>query len=299
MAEDPSHRAVIAVDIGGTSIKSGIVCADGQLLSGVRQTAVDSSGAAAPILTILYALIATHLAELNAPPKAVALGVPGPFDYASGRSLMRDGKFGALYSQSLRETIAGWLPQPDIPILFRNDAEAAVVGEARYGAGRPFTRLLGVTLGTGLGSAFVQAGTPVYEAPGIPPRGELYAVEVAGATADAVFSIRGLTEQIDQVSNAPTIADAANLARADNEALRNVFAHFGAQLGAFLQPFALAFKAEAVLVLGGIANSIDLFGPALRQQLALPVCSGELSQRAALLGAARLVFEAEEVRIEP
>ncbi len=49
----------------------------------------------------------------------------------------------------------------EYPITFRDDGESAIAGEA-YGAGKPYERLLGITLGTGIGSAFIiNGGTSV------------------------------------------------------------------------------------------------------------------------------------------
>jgi spore maturation protein SpmB len=52
----------------------------------------------------------------------------------------------------------------------------------------------------------------------------------------------------------------------------------------------VAFRAEAVLVLGRIAGAMDLFGPFLRQVLSVPALPGERGPEAALLGAADLLF---------
>ncbi|MEZ4637552.1 MAG: ROK family protein [Caldilineaceae bacterium] len=80
----------------------------------------------------------------------------------------------------------------DLNVRFRNDAEAAIVGEARFGAGRGLHRLIGLTLGTGSGSAFLIGGVPQIGGPGVPPNGWIYPLLFEGTQADDVFSIRGL-----------------------------------------------------------------------------------------------------------
>jgi glucokinase len=84
---------------------------------------------------------------------------------------------------------------------------------------------------------------------------------------------------------------AAASARDGDTTARQVFRAFGADLGAFLAPFVAAFGAEAVLVLGGIAGAFDLFGPQLREALAIPVLPGLSGVHAALIGAAELIFD--------
>jgi glucokinase len=222
----------------------------------------------------------------------VALGFPGPFDYAQGICRITGvEKFEALYGLDVRQALRERLGQPELPIRFRNDAEAALVGEGRYGAGRPLRRLLGVTLGTGFGSAFVAEGRAVTAGPGIPANGWLYPVLFRGQRADDVFSRRGLLARLRAAGLAwSDVKLAAEAARAGDEPSQRVFEAFGADLGEFLKPFAVAFGAEGVLVAGRIAGALDLFGPFVQRALPVPVLAGQRGAEAPLLGAAELFF---------
>jgi len=287
----PNAR-VIALDVGGTSIKSALVAPGGHVIGKPSITRIDSSGAAHNILNTFAQIISTHLEESHTSDLlGVAIGFPGPFDYAAGICLIEGvEKYGAIYGVNMRDALSARLDLGDLPILFRNDAEAAVVGEARYGVGRDYRRLIGVTLGTGCGSAFVVDGIPMTSGPGVPPNGWLYPVLFRGLRADDVFSSRGLEARLRSIGAAERNAkDAAAAARAGDAASRQVFDGFGADLGSFLNPHAEAFAAEAVLVLGQIAGAIDLFGPPLRQALSVPALPGERGPEAALLGAADLL----------
>ena len=287
----PNAR-VIALDVGGTSIKSALVAPGGHVIGKPSITRIDSSGAAHNILNTFAQIISTHLEESHTSDLlGVAIGFPGPFDYAAGICLIEGvEKYGAIYGVNMRDALSARLDLGDLPILFRNDAEAAVVGEARYGVGRDYRRLIGVTLGTGCGSAFVVDGIPMTSGPGVPPNGWLYPVLFRGLRADDVFSSRGLEARLRSIGAAERNAKAAAAAaRAGDAASRQVFDGFGADLGSFLNPHAEAFAAEAVLVLGQIAGAIDLFGPPLRQALSVPALPGERGPEAALLGAADLL----------
>ena len=288
----PSAR-VIALDVGGTSVKGALVAPGGQVLGNPSITPIDSSGEAGSILSTFAQMISTHIrASHPSHLLGVALGFPGPFDYAAGICLIEGvEKYGAIYGVDMRDALRARLDLGDLPILFRNDAEAAVVGEARYGAGQDYRRLIGVTLGTGCGSAFLVGGVPVTSGPGVPPNGWLYPMPFRGFRADDLFSRRGLESRLRAASvTARNIKDAAEAARAGNAGAHQVFEAFGAALGTFLNPFAAAFAAEAVLVLGRIAGAMDLFGPPLRQVLSVPALPGERGPDAALLGAADLLF---------
>ena len=61
-------------------------------------------------------------------------------------------------------------------------------------------------------------------------------------------------------------------------------------LGEFLQPFILAFRADGLLITGGIAETWDRFAPFVFRSLSVPVLKGILGARAAILGAAALYF---------
>ena len=288
----PSAR-VIALDVGGTSVKSAWVAPGGHVIGEPAITPIDSSGEAESILGTFAQIISTHLGGAQTSDfLGVALGFPGPFDYAAGICLIEGvEKYGSIYNVNMRDALQARLNLADLPIRFRNDAEAAVMGEARYGAGRNYRRLIGVTLGTGCGSAFLAGGVPVTSGPGVPPNGWLYPVLFRRIRADDAFSQRGLDARLRAASVAGIdVKKAAADARAGDPAARQVFEAFGADLGAFLNSFAVAFAAEAVLVLGQIAGAIDLFGPPLRQALSVPALPGERGPDAALLGAADLLF---------
>ena len=283
---------VIALDVGGTSVKSALVAPGGHVIGKPAITPIDSSGEADSILGTFAQIISTHLDESQASKfLGVTFGFPGPFDYAGGICLIEGvEKYGAIYGVNIRAALRERLDLKDLPILFRNDAEAAVVGEARYGAGRDYRRLIGVTLGTGCGSAFLVDGMPVTSGPGVPPNGWLYPVLFRGIRADDVFSRRGLAARLRAASITELkVKEAMEAARAGDITARQVFEAFGADLGTFLNSFAVAFAAEAVLVLGRIASAMDLFGAPLRQALSVSALPGERGPAAALLGAADLL----------
>jgi glucokinase len=287
----PSSR-IIALDVGGTSVKSALVAPGGHIVGKPSVTPINSSSDAENILKTFAQIIRSHLDE-SQPSKilGVAFGFPGPFDYAGGICLIEGvEKYGAIYGVNIRAALRARLDLKDLPILFRNDAEAAVVGEARYGMGRHYRRVIGVTLGTGCGSAFLVDGLPVTSGSGVPPNGWLYPVLFRGLRADDLFSSRGLQARLQAADvTARNARDAAIAARAGDTGARQVFEEFGADLGSFLNAHAIAFACEVVLVLGQIANAIDLFGPPLRQALSVPALPGERGPDAAMLGAADLL----------
>ncbi len=291
MADTQRPVGVIALDIGGTFVKSGVVRDDGSLLGKVEQTPIASDGTAETILATFRDIIELHVGRLaGAALLGIAAGVPGPFDYAAGVSLMQH-KFAAINGLDLQQTLRSFVPGWDGPVRFRNDAEATVIGEARYGAGRRYRRLIGLTLGTGLGSSFIVDRAPVVVGLDVPQHGEVWCLPFRGVLADDCFSIRGLTARLRQEAAASlTITAAAEHARAGDTVLHSAFSAFGAELGEFIRPYAQSFGAEALLLLGGISGAADLFARDVQRSAGTPVALGELGPSAGLIGAAALLL---------
>ena len=217
---------VLALDVGGTSVKSAIVDPSGQLAGPPRRTPIDSAASAAALLDALAGAV-DALAPATGPAIAgVAIAFPGPCDYERGiPGHHDDGKFAALAGVDLRCEMRRRLGRDDLAIGFCNDAEAAIVAEALHGAGRPFERVLGITLGAGLGACLVAGDAIVAADAGVVP-GELYREPFGDATADDAFSDRGLRARLE----------GADPASARDEDALAAFAAFGADLGGFLAP---------------------------------------------------------------
>ena len=92
----------IAVDVGGTSIKSAIVSSRGNLLpESYLDKPIDSKGTAAQILQTFTGPIICHF-DFAAANKlniaGIGIGMPGPFDYEKGTGLYRGvNKYEAVY----------------------------------------------------------------------------------------------------------------------------------------------------------------------------------------------------------
>ena len=286
-----NDQHVIALDVGGSSIKSALVEAGPKLVGDISIHPIDSKASADDLLETFFTVISGHLENCR-DVRGIAMAFPGPFDYERGICLIQgQDKYDALYGFNLSASLKRMLSLPELQIRYRNDAEAAILGEALYGAGVQFSRLLGLTLGTGLGSAFVADGAIITEGPGVPDRGWLYSQSYGAQRADDVFSTRGLLARLgEQGIQAADIASAIAMANEQDHALEETFASFGMDLGLFLKPFVSTFRAHGVLVTGGIAEAWDRFVPSLMRAIPVPVVKGTLGRHAPLLGAAALYF---------
>ena len=283
---------VIALDVGGMTITSGIVARNGVIIGEILDTPANSRGDAETILATFAGIVREHLAQIGVSEwLGISFGFPRPFEYDTGVARITGlGKFDALYGVNIADDLRSRVDIGERPIRFRNDAEAAIIGECKYGAGRGFSRVIGITLGTSMGSSFVRDGVRVTRGPGIPTGDFLFREPALDLRADDVFSQRGLELLLARFGITPDVPAAAELARDYDLVALSVFQEFGASLGQFLHPYAKKFGAQAILVLGGIANAFDLFGPLLKEALTIPAIPGERPEDAALLGAAALIF---------
>ncbi len=297
-AHSVSQSPIIGLDVGGSTLKSGLVNLRLPRICDMRETPIESNGSAPQILRNVHAIIGAHLTH-TAIAASVSIGIafPGPFDYSAGICWIQGlAKYAALYGVNITQALQSYGDLARATIRYRNDAEAAVVGEAVFGAGRGYSRIIGLTLGTGCGSSFLENGRPLTSGEGVPANGWLYPMLYQGARADDLFSTRGLAARLACASGTPqpNINLASDLARSGDKALLQGFHSFGHDLGTFLLGFVERFKPEAVLVLGGIAQAFDLFGLALQNMLAVPVLVGQLGNAASLYGAA-LLFSSHPV----
>ncbi len=102
---------VLGADIGGSHITTALVdIGEGALFGqSLRRKAIDSKGSAADILQAWCSIMQESLDALNVKPASIGLAIPGPFDYDSGVSLMKDqDKFDSLYGINVKNHIANF-----------------------------------------------------------------------------------------------------------------------------------------------------------------------------------------------
>jgi glucokinase len=253
-----------ALELGGSHVAAGRVDLEAGTVSR-RSVVLPASASRDELLE----RIRTAAAAANGA-RRLGVAAPGPFDYAAGVSRIEH-KLAPLYGVDLRNELASALGLDPGAIRFLNDADAFLLGEWLTGAARRAKRVLGVTLGTGLGSAFLVDGA-------LEPGVELYRLSFRGRPVEETISARG-------IGGGVSVAELAKRARSGDEAARARFERAGADLGEFLLPHAERLRAERVVVGGTIARAWELFAPTLFARIPQAVRAVNL-ENAALVGAA-------------
>jgi len=280
-------RAVL--EVGGSHVTAAIVdCAHDQVLEAHRLE-LDSSGSADMIVQTFVDGVEGLGSRARGLPLVVA--IPGPFDYRTGVGDFEGvAKFGSLRGLPLGEMLRTRL---GTTVCFVNDVTAFGIGQYKL-AGRP-ERLIALTLGTGLGSCFLEHGKPVESGPAVPPHGWIYLLEFEGRPIEETFSTRAIVDAYARrTAQRLEVKEIARMARAGDALASEILQHSYAALATTLAPWVSAFRAEVVAIGGSIANSWDLietwFVPGIHEAstsgAAVRVVKAADSEASALVGAA-------------
>jgi glucokinase len=309
----PAAPPVPALDIGGTHVTGALVDpAAGAVTGPTARRALDPDASAPRLLD----LIIECGRDVEAPPGAVwAVSIPGPFDYANGIALFEGvGKFDALRGADMRSALIAGLRAREV--VFLNDADAFLLGEWRSGAARGHRRCAGITLGSGVGSAFAANGRIIDSGPAVPPEGRADLLTYRGHPLEDTVSRRAIVaaygsgarpsraRQSAQATggaaaaeeSAPTLdVDViARRARAGEPQAQQVITRSLGALAEVLAPWLQAFRASRLVVGGSIAKSWDVLAVPLNTGLRSHGAPGVTAVPAQLTGAG-LIGAAEHV----
>jgi glucokinase len=313
-------KTTIGVDIGGTSVRAGVVDRHGNVLDTAR--APTPAGEAALEDAIVSAV--TGLLGGRHRVTGVGLAVAG-FVTTDRRSVMfaphlawRDAPVGDRMSKRL-----------GLPVVLEHDANAALLGEHRFGAARGAGVALLVAIGTGIGGGLLLDGELFRGAHGVAPElGHLRLVPggracpcgkqgcwerycsgtALAATAVELLARNGtrspvLRRLVRTDAGRVTGQRVAAAAREGDPVAVAALEEMARWLGAGLAIVADVFDPELVVIGGGVSESAPLFLDEAREHYARMVTgagrrplarihTAQLGDAAAVVGAAHLAREA-------
>lgn len=297
-----TNKYAIGVDIGG----SHICCAAFDLIENkvlehsFSECKIDNHASASVIFSIWEEII-RHAIENVGKENVVGIGfaMPGPFDYENGIPLFtgENNKYENIYGLDVREALREMLHLSDeFPIRFINDAAAFAIGEVWHGKAVGSKKSLSITLGTGIGSAFIGKSLPVFSGETVPKDGCVWHLPFESGIADDYFSTRGLVNRYIKktgrpIENAKEIAIAAQT----DDLAKDVFKEFGIDLAYFLKPWIEKFGVEKIVIGGNISRAAELFLPSMKNAMAkegitlVTIETSELKEHSSIIGSARLI----------
>jgi len=146
----------LGVDVGGTKVAAGLVTPRGEILSKVRLPMTSREDGAAGLRAVEKAIDAALSTEPARRASIAGIGIvtPGPVDPLQG-VVVNPGNLPCWRNYPLADEIK---KSRGLPTVLDNDANAAALAEARWGAGVGYPSVFYVTIGTGIGTGFVLDG---------------------------------------------------------------------------------------------------------------------------------------------
>lgn len=151
------RRHVVALDIGGTSIKSAVVNDLGEATLHDR-TATMAAGGRSTIERAMHAAIQGRLANAASQgivPSAIGIASAGAIDAVNGRVFAATENLPGWAGFDIRGSVR---TLSNLPVFVENDAHAAALAELHFGAGRGVKNFVALTVGTGVGGGVVMDG---------------------------------------------------------------------------------------------------------------------------------------------
>ena len=150
---------IIGVDIGGTKVAAGLVAPSGEIRYHTRVPMAANDSAAAGLAAVNKAIDqvcgkAESAGGGDGALQGIGICAPGPLDPNTG-VIINPPNVPCWRNFPLAEEIS---QRYKVPVKVDNDANAAALAEALWGAGRGYRNIFYATLGTGIGTGIVFDG---------------------------------------------------------------------------------------------------------------------------------------------
>jgi len=317
-----SEHPVIGIDLGGTKVSTALVDSTGKIIAYDYRGTCAIEGPQVVIGRILDGArgVMAQAGIKQSQVAAVGIGAPGPLDIEAG-VVVAPPNLPGWDRVPLKQLIEDAL---GVTAFLENDANAAALGEHRFGAGQGVAHMIYVTVSTGIGGGLILDGRLYHGASGmageighttVVPYGPLCGCgnrgcleTMASGTAIARQArervarcvptlIADLAEGDLEHITAKLVAEAAS--QGDVEA-QEIIAEAMHYLGIGMASLVNLFNPRLIVIGGGLTNiGESLFGPVRRaidqrafraQAQAVRVVQAELGDNAGVLGAAAVAL---------
>jgi glucokinase len=306
--------AVIAVDLGGTNLRSALVRSDGEIFERRKESTRASDGWKHVVRRLIGQIEALRqrAAAEGIQVAAVGVGAPGVIRADQG-TVVKSPNFPDWNNLPLRKLLEDAL---SIPVVIENDANAAALGEQWRGAGRDVASMILLTLGTGVGGGIILNKRIWHGADGMAgeighmtlvPDGRPCSCGNCGCL-EMYASSRGILRSYEERSQPESRGAGPATSEEVYEAARNgdplalsVMGDMGRMLGIGLANLINIFNPERIVIGGGVKDAWPLFIEAARQEISrrafeVPAKRSEIVQSllgddAGVIGAAAVALQ--------
>ena len=283
----PKSNYILSCDIGGTHITSAIVEKSTWTIveETITRSSVNSLENAKTIFSSWTNNMKACLDKFNHRINQVGIAAPGPFDYDRGIALMKgQSKYDSLYNICVTEPISEGLGQ-EISIRYINDAAAFLQGEV-FGCGLDHHEcILGVTLGTGLGSAVWRNGEKAFDA-------NLWDTPYQDSIFEEYLVTRWFVRRFKELTGIEEKGLKEILSNYPNKAeTKQLLQEYSENLANFLKFFSDKYQCKYFVIGGNIVNAWDKIFTDKSILADYQIEIGKYQEHAAIIGAAALFSE--------
>ena len=277
-------KKIVGVDLGGTNIRAALV--ENSHIEKLLTKPTNSAGTVDEVLNDIFEIFDSLI---NSSVLAIGIGVPS----------VVDAKTGVVFDV---QYIPSWVEVPlkkiiearyNLPVFVNNDANCFALGEYHFGKGKGTESMIGLTIGTGLGS-------------GIILNKKLYAGSHCGA---GEF---GMVDYLDQFVeyyasgqffqnvhgvNGATVFEKA---KAGDVSALNLFKEFGVHLGNAIKLVLYTYDVSLIILGGSVRNAYPFFKETMWERIQTFAYKNTLQdlrievselQNSGILGAAALCYD--------
>jgi glucokinase len=243
--------SIIGIDLGGTNIRGGRV--EGKLLENVLSAKLIAHHAPEEVLQQLFQLTD---ALISPSVTAIGIGVPGLVDQQTGTvfDVVNIPSWKNIPLQNILED------RYQLPVAINNDANCFALGEYYFGKGQGANSLVGLTIGTGLGSGLIlnkRLYTGSHCGAGefgmIPYKEHCIEYYASGQFFKNVYGIDGEAAFQNAISG-------------DRKA-RDMYAELGTHLGNAIKTILFALDVELIILGGSVSKAFSFFEKTMRASI--------------------------------
>ncbi len=292
----------LGIDFGGTNLKVGLYDDDGNnhFFQELKVSDIDQADFSANLVSRIGDLVSSFkLVQGGFSSKGMIDTKNGMvMDDIGAGALLANIPIGKMFSDALK-----------IPFVIDNDARAYALGEARFGAGKPYSVVVCMTLGTGIGCTLVKDGQPFIGSDpltgllgghlSIDRNGPVCSCGSRGCL-ELYCSATALRKRIDEempiVGKTDPLPEFFKLGAAGQEPYDGLLKEFQYNLSLGIVNVIHAFGPEVVVLGGGVLQSAPIILPTVEKQVTamawtyprgkVKILPSRLGNRAATMGMA-------------
>jgi glucokinase len=237
----------IGIDLGGTNIRCGLV-ENGNVVKRLSEPCRSDQ----PENVVLEQIEGMVRNLINPSVKGIGIGVPSVVDVQKGivYNVANIPAWKEVHLKDILEAKFG------LPVYINNDANCFALGEHRCGSGKPFTNMLGVTLGTGVGAGLII-------------NNELYCGSNTGAGEIGCLPYLDYTTEFycgsaffKKYYNT-TGKEADQLAQKGDENALKIWEEYGKHMGELVKIILFVYDPDAIIFGGSLAGAYPFFEKAM------------------------------------